>query len=120
MYAAQYQVPRCTLFMVLYLGRMCRYVLHAVLTTAVLTRGAHRYTYAPPCRMYRRTFIHLSVSLWNNLGDLVFDGVGLPGLKNRANAGLLALLLALFLCNTDFPFSSFNIWVGIVGFGSSD
>ena len=37
------------------------------------TRGAliaHRYTYAPPrCRtsQYRRTFISLSVSLWNDL-----------------------------------------------------
>ena len=38
-----------------------------------VTRGtliAHRYTYAPPrCRtsQYRLTFIHLSVSLWNDL-----------------------------------------------------
>ena len=37
---------------------------------------AHRYTYATPrCRksQYRRTFILLAVSLWNNLGDLVWD-----------------------------------------------
>ena len=46
-----------------------------------VTRGAliaHRYTYAPPrCRtsQYRRTFIPLSVSLWNDLVDPVFDGV---------------------------------------------
>ena len=45
-----------------------------------VTRGAlvaHRYTYAPPrCRtsQYRRTFV-LSVSLWNDLAALVFDGV---------------------------------------------
>ena len=54
---------------------------------------AHRYTYAPPrCRtsQYRRTFIHLSVSLWNDLSDPVFDGVGLAGFKSRANAFLLA------------------------------
>ena len=50
-----------------------------------VTRGAviaHRYTYAPPrCRtsQYRRTFIPLSVSLWNDLSDPVFDGVGLMG-----------------------------------------
>ena len=47
---------------------------------------AHRYTYAPPrCRtsQYRRTFIPLSVSLWNDLGDPVFDGVGLAGFKSR-------------------------------------
>ena len=46
-----------------------------------VTRGAviaHRHTYAPPrCRtsQYRRTFITLSVSLWNDLGDPVFDGL---------------------------------------------
>ena len=61
-----------------------------------VTRGAliaHRYTYAPPrCRtwQYRRTFIRLSVSLWNDLVDSVFDGVGLAGFKSRSNAFLLA------------------------------
>ena len=61
-------------------------------------RGAlitHRYTYAPPhCRTskYRRTFIPLSVSLWNDLGDPEFDGVGLAGFKRRVNAFLLASL----------------------------
>ena len=51
------------------------------------------YTYAPPrCRtsQYRQTFILLSVSLWNDLSDPVFDGVGLAGFKSRANAFLLA------------------------------
>ena len=42
------------------------------------------------------TFIPLSVSLWNDLGNPVFDGVGLAGFKSRANAFLLALLLAPF------------------------
>ena len=54
---------------------------------------AHRYAYAPPrCRIlqYRRSFIPLSVSLWNDLADPVFDGVGLAGFKSRANALLLA------------------------------
>ena len=61
-----------------------------------VTRGAvvaHRYTYEPPrCRIsqYRRTFIPLSVSLWNDLSEAVFDGVGLAGFKSRANAFLLA------------------------------
>ena len=61
-----------------------------------VTRGtliAHRYTYAPPrCRtsQYRRTFIRLSVSLWSDLVDPVFDGVGLAGFKSRSNAFLLA------------------------------
>ena len=54
---------------------------------------AHRYTYAPPrCRTQqnRMTFITLSVSLWNDLVDPVFDGVGLAGFKSRSNAVLLA------------------------------
>ena len=61
-----------------------------------VTRGAvisHWYTYAPiRCRnsQYSRTFIPLSVSLWNDLSDPVFDGVGLAGFKSRANVFLLA------------------------------
>ena len=48
-----------------------------------VTRGAlvaHRDTYAPPCcrtSQYCRTFIPLSVSLWNDLDNPVFNGVGL-------------------------------------------
>ena len=61
-----------------------------------VTRGAlvaHRFTYAPPrCKtsQYNRTFIPLSVSLWNDLANHVFDGVGQAGFKSRANAFLLA------------------------------
>ena len=61
-----------------------------------VTRGAliaHRYTFAPPrCRtsQYRMTFIRLSVSLWNDLVDPVFDGVGLAGFKSMSNAILVA------------------------------
>ena len=55
---------------------------------------AHRHSFAPPrCRtsqQYHRTFVPLSVSLWNALSDPVFDGVGLVGFKSRANAFLLA------------------------------
>ena len=39
---------------------------------------------------YSKTFIPLSVSLWNDLANLVFDGVGLAGFKSRANTFLLA------------------------------
>ena len=62
----------------------------------LVTRGAlvaHRYTYAPPrCRtlQHSRTFIPFSVSLWNDLANPVFDGVGLAGFKSWANASLLA------------------------------
>ena len=54
---------------------------------------AHRCSYSPPrCRtlQYSRTFIPFSVSLWNDLANSVFDGVGLPGFKSKANASLLA------------------------------
>ena len=91
-----------------------------------VTRGdliAHRYTYTPSrCRtsQYRRTFIPLSVSFWNDLVDPVFDGVALAGVKSRSNAFLLAYLLSPFLSSTIFPFSSFSREVGSVGLGSSD
>ena len=54
---------------------------------------SHRYTYVPHrCRtsQYIRTFNHFSVSLWNDLSDPVFDGVGLEGFESGANAFLLA------------------------------
>ena len=63
---------------------------------ARVTRGAliaHRHSFAPPhCRIsqYRRSFVPLSVSLWNDLSDPVFDSVRLAGFMNRANAFLLA------------------------------
>ena len=50
-----------------------------------VTRGAlvaRRHSFAPSrCRtsQYRRSFMPLSVSLWNDLSDRVFDGVGLAG-----------------------------------------
>ena len=57
-----------------------------------VTRGAlvaDSHSFAPPrCRtsQYRRSFVPLSVSLWNDLRDPVFDGVGLAGFKSGANA----------------------------------
>ena len=63
---------------------------------ARVTRGAlvaHRHSFAPPrCRtsQYRRSFVPLTVSLWNDLSDPVFEGVGLVDFKSRANAFLLA------------------------------
>ena len=53
----------------------------------------HIHSFALPCcrtSQYHRTFVPLSVSLWNDLTDPVFDGVGLTGFKSRANASLLA------------------------------
>ena len=54
---------------------------------------AYLFTYAPPrCRtsQYHMTFILMSVSLWNDLGDIIFDGVGLAGFKSRVYAFLFA------------------------------
>ena len=54
---------------------------------------AHRFTYAPPrCRtlQYSRTFIPFLVSVWNDLSNPVFDGVGLAGFKRRTKVSLLA------------------------------
>ena len=50
-------------------------------------------SYAPShCRtsQYCRAFIPFSVSLWNDLADPVFDGVGLGCFKTIANSFLLA------------------------------
>ena len=59
----------------------------------ISTLVARRYTYSPTrCRtsQYSRTFIPLSVSVWNDLANPVIDGVRLAGFKSRANAFLLA------------------------------
>ena len=77
-----------------------------------VTRGApiaHRYAYAPPrCRtsQYCRTFVLLSVSLWNDLADPAFDGVGLAGLESRANASYWPNLLSTYKSSI-FPFLFF-------------
>ena len=55
--------------------------------------GAHSHSFALPrfrTFQYRRTFVLLSVSLWNDLCDPVFDGVELACFKSRANVFLLA------------------------------
>ena len=55
---------------------------------------AHWYTYARPrCRtlQYSRTFIALSVSLWNDLANPVFDGVGLAGFEEQGRCFFIGL-----------------------------
>ena len=67
----------------------------------LVTRGAlvaHRFTYVfPRCRtsQHRRTFILLSVYLWNDLASSVFDGVGLAGFKSRAYAFFIGLSFSI-------------------------
>ena len=84
------------------------------LVSVLVTRGAlithrpsHPYTYVPPrCRtsQYRRTFIPLSVSVWNVFGDPVFDFVELAGFKTRSMLIFWPQLLVCFLSSTVFPF----------------
>ena len=84
---------------------------------ACVTRGAlvaQRRSFAlPRCRtsQYRRSFLPLSVSLWNDLGDPVFDGVGMAGFKSRDNVFLLAGSALSFLAPTVLSFSSFHGFV---------
>ena len=64
-------------------------VLHVPMLVILSAVIAHRYTYGCLARyrtsQYHRTFIAPTVSLWNDLGDSVFDGVGLAGFKSMAN-----------------------------------
>ena len=77
---------------------------------------AHRHSFAIPClrtSQYPRTIVPLSVSLWNDLSDPVFDGVGLASFKSRANAFLFAWS-ALSLVSPILSSSSFHglvVWV---------
>ena len=58
---------------------------YALLVPPVLCR-----LHAVLISQYRRTFIPLSVSLWNDLVDPVFDGVGLAGFQCRVNTFSMA------------------------------
>ena len=68
-------------------------------------------SYAPPrCRTsrYRRTFVPLSMSLWNDLADSAFDGVALADLKIRADAFFIGLSCSIpTTSSTIFPFLLF-------------
>ena len=78
----------------------------------------HLYTYAyPRCKtsQYQRTFILLSVSLWNNLADPVFGAVGLAGFKSRANAFLLAQAAQFFFCLLLFSLSLLSVYRMLAG-----
>ena len=78
----QYKI-RCTVFTVLYLYRLCPCGLHMVLWLYISV--LMRLVSAEP-----RTFIPLSVSMWNDFADPIFDGVGLAGFNSMANFFLFA------------------------------
>ena len=56
----------------------------------VPVRDTHGESVAHSYLFQCRIFITLSVSLWNDLDDPVFDGVRLAGLKSRVTPFLLA------------------------------
>ena len=96
-------VTRCTLLMVLYLDHMRQCGLLPMLWSHIGTRT-------------RRTFILLSMSLWNDLANPEFDGVGLA--VSRAGPMLSywpKLLYTLYNLPLFFPFSYFCLQVGIMG-----
>ena len=71
--------------MVLYLDHMCQCWFHAVLWSHI---GTLMQPLAAEPRS--RTFIPLSVSLWNDIANPVFYAVGLAGFKSRANVFILS------------------------------
>ena len=89
---------------------------------ARVTRGpfvAHRHSFAlPRCRtsQYRRTFVPLSVSLWNDLSDPVIDGVGL---QEQSQCFIFGMICSFFFDSYYFIFF-FLPWVCWVGLGSLD
>ena len=109
-------VTRCTIFMVLYLCRIaCASAGYSRCfgRTSVYSCASLLKNFA-----YHMTFISLSVSLWNDLADPVFfDGV----LYWRVFRALLMHCVGqsrYFYFSTVCRFSSFFLWVGIVGLGS--
>ena len=91
--------------------------LPARVTRYALVAHNHSFT-SHRCRtsQYRRTLLPLSVSLWNDLSDPMFDGVGLVGFKPML---LCWQDLLFFLVSYYFVFF-FLPWVACVGLGSLD
>ena len=56
----------------------------------------------------QQAFIPLTVSLWNDLADPVFDGEGLAGFKSRTNAFLLSQAARSHFVFYCFPFLLFR------------
>ena len=103
--------------MVLYPSRMCRCVLHAVLWSLICVLMC---LFAEELHSTADFYFPLNISAEQSWWP-VFDGVGLAGFKSRANAFLLAYLLAPSLYW--FPFLFFHsigwywgLWVfGLIG-----
>ena len=73
---------------------------------------AHRYTFAPSryrTSQYTKTYISLLVYLWNDLGNHLFDGVGLAGFKSRANMPFYWPSCSLPFCLILFSLSFYGL-----------
>ena len=92
------------------LGRMCQCRLQAVLRSYIGI--LMRLLAAEP-----RSTAGLSVSLWNDHDDPIFNGVGLVGFKRRANDSLSAYLFAPFLFPTGLFFLFFHSFGWYCGAG---
>ena len=85
---------------------MCRCVLLLVLWLLIGARSRHLVVWL--LSIAEALCPSLQVSLFNDLSDPVFDGMGLAGFKSRANAFLLAWSALSFLSPTVSSFSSFH------------
>ena len=105
--------------MMLYLGRICQcgYTLCFGRSSVHLCAFSLQ-NLAVPQKFYCP--VTLSVSLFNDLAEPVFDGVRLAGFKSMANDFFIGLATPSLFVPTVFPFSSLILWVGIVRLGSSD
>ena len=77
---------------------------------------------SPRCRTSQclRTYSPLSVSLWNDVADPVFDGVRLGVLRAEPMFFHRPMLLAHILSSPVFSFYYFFLWAVLVRLGSSD
>ena len=86
--------------------RICRRVLLVVLWLLIGTRLPLRWRTS----QYRRTFVPHLVSLWNHLGDPVFDGEGRRVLRLEPMLPV-GLICSFFLTPTILSFSFFHALV---------
>ena len=101
---------------------------HAPYLPVRVTHGgliAHRYTYlcaSYSCRTshYRRTFIPLSVSLWNDLNDSLIRWCGTGRFQEQGQCLFIGLAARSLFVSGSFPFLFFHSMGCIVGLGSPD
>ena len=91
-----------------------------------VTRGAlvaHRHSFTPPrCRasQYRRTFVPLPVSLWNDLSDPVFVWCAIGGFQEQSQCFPVGMIYFFFFLSYYFiffliPFMGWLCGVGVFG-----